>query len=288
MIRYLLGQLSDPEQAEVEACYLADDDCFAELLALEDELRDAYARGELSAGDRVAFEHRLLASPQQVGKQEFARTLRQYVMEPPLTAAHRTGAGGKWKSWFRLVSARPRTVLIPVLSTSLVLLVAVVWWLSYQGRRQLATASSAHRAAAPGEAPGQAPAQRQTSGGTSTIAFVLNPGIVRGPEQAPPPLALSPGVSRIRLKARLEADSPSYDSYRALLETVDNQHIWSAGKLKAETPPSGKTVSIDLPSSLLQPGDYILTLRGVSSSGSLETVAEYSFRIAKRQADHKP
>jgi hypothetical protein len=73
-----------------------------------------------------------------------------------------------------------------------------------------------------------------------------------------------------------------------LLETVDNkQEIWSSGHLKSETSPSGKTVSTDVPSRLLQPGDYILTLRGVSGSEFPETVAEYAFRIEETQADQK-
>jgi hypothetical protein len=214
-----------------------------------------------------------------VKEQEFARTLRQYVMEAPLTSAYRAGRGGKWKSWFRLVAARPRIVLMPVLSASLLLLVAAGWWLSYRGRRQLANVPSPHHAVAPGDVPGQAPGQRQASLGTGTIAFVLSPGLVRGPEQAPPSLAVPPGVTRIRLEARLEADYPSYE---ALLQTIENKRLWRARGLKAQTSPGGKRVYMDVSGSLLRPGDYILTLRGMPASGPSETVAEYSFRVAKR------
>jgi hypothetical protein len=280
MIHYLLGRLSDQEQTELEVRYLADDDCFAELLAMEDELRDAYARGELSAADREAFERRLLLSPQQVRKQEFAYTLSRYLMEAVPPPSPRPGVAGKWKSWLRLV--RPRFVLIPVLSACLLVLVAAGWWLSHRSRRQLATASTPtppHGPFAPGVAPGQAAGQGQKAAETNTVAFVLNPVLVRGPEQAPPVLAIPPGVSRVRLEARFEGN---YPSYRAVLETADNKLVWSAEHLKDQTFDDGKRVFIELSNSLLDPGDYILTVRGVRIAGSAETVAEYAFRVARQ------
>jgi len=81
MTQYLLGQLPEHEEAEMERRYLADDALFEELLATEDDLRDAYARGELSGPERVAFEQRLLTLPRQRQKQEFARMLREYLVE---------------------------------------------------------------------------------------------------------------------------------------------------------------------------------------------------------------
>ena len=39
MAQYLLGQLPEEDQAELERRYLADDSLFEELLAIEDDLR---------------------------------------------------------------------------------------------------------------------------------------------------------------------------------------------------------------------------------------------------------
>ena len=47
MQQYLLGRLPEEAEAELERRYLADDALFEELLAIEDDLRDAYVRGEL-------------------------------------------------------------------------------------------------------------------------------------------------------------------------------------------------------------------------------------------------
>lgn len=277
MIQYLLGQLPEPEQAELEACYLADADCFAELLAIEDELRDTYARGELSAADRETFEQRLLASPLQVKKQEFARTLRQCVIDrsrsvPPSLA-------GKWKPRFRFLTTKPRIVLIPLFSASLlVLLAAAGWWLSHRSAPQVTTIPTAPPSATESTL-GQAPGQRHTPAQTSTFAFVLNPGLTRGPGRARNSLVIPPGVSRIRFEASVEDVYPNYD---VMLQTAENNRIWSKGNLKAQNFSGGKRVSIEVPRNLLQPGDYILALRGVPPAGTSQTIAEYAFRVEKR------
>lgn len=276
IVHYLLGQLPEPEQAELEARYLADDDCFAELLAIEDELRDAYARGELSAPDREAFERRLLASSQQARKQEFARTLSQHVVEPSRLTAHRAAAAGKWKSWFPFLATKPRVALIPLFS--LLILVAAGWWLTHGRGRQLATIPTALPSTSQSTS-GQAPGQRQTSAERSTFAFVLNPGLFRGPGRAQNSLVIPPGVSQIRLGAWVEGD---YPNYHVVVQTAENNRIWSKDNLKAQSASGGKRVFIEIPRNLLQPGDYILAVRGVPSTGTSQTVAEYAFRVEKR------
>ena len=46
--RYLLGELSEQEQAELEEGYFADDALFERFRAVKDDLIDAYARGDLA------------------------------------------------------------------------------------------------------------------------------------------------------------------------------------------------------------------------------------------------
>ena len=76
MQQYLLGRLPEEEEAELERRYLADDALFEELLAIEDDLRDAYVRGELSMPDHDAFQQRLLA----VLNRDKSRNLRTHCV----------------------------------------------------------------------------------------------------------------------------------------------------------------------------------------------------------------
>ena len=71
--RYLLGELSEPEQAHFEESYFADDSLFERFRAVKDDLIDAYARGELSGRRRERFEQHFLASEPRQQRVEEAR-----------------------------------------------------------------------------------------------------------------------------------------------------------------------------------------------------------------------
>jgi hypothetical protein len=285
MAQYLLGQLSEQEQTELERQYMMDDALFEELLAVEDELRDTYVRGELSRADRQAFEERLLTLPHQKEKEKFARTLRQYLVQAGTPAGPMAHLVAKWKSLLRIFAAQPRTVLIPALSLTLVVLVVGSWWLvlrNIQSSRNAPTTAST-ASGSPGQAPKPQP---QTSipapePGARTVAFVLTPGLIRGGVEESRPLVIPAGVSRVRLEARVDVGG-DYSNFEAVLQTAENKRIWSERNLNAQTFPGGKIVFLDLSSSLLPPGDYILTLRGLTVARHHETVAEYGFRVGEK------
>jgi hypothetical protein len=146
-----------------------------------------------------------------------------------------------------------------------------------------APASTSTASALPGQA---SEPQSQTSihepeREAESVAFVLTPGLIRGGGEESRPLVIPAGVSRVRLEARVDVDG-DYSNYEAVLQTVENKRIWSEGNLNAQTFPGGKRIFLDLSSSLLPPGDYILTLRGLTAAGRSETVAEYAFRVVER------
>src|SRR5438874_4214113 len=98
-------------------------------------------------------------------------------------------------------------------------------------------------------------------------------------------LDIPPEVSQVRLEARVEVDYPRYE---AVLQTAESKRIWSKGDLEAQAFPGGKRFLLNISSSLFPPGDYVLTLRGLPTAGSSETVAEYSFHVEKSQRDVRP
>ena len=108
---------------------------------------------------------------------------------------------------------------------------------------------------------------------------MLTPGLVRGSEPGLASLVIPPTVSRVRLEARFEGDYPEYE---AVLQTAENKRVLTARNLKAQASGGGKSIFIHISSTLLSPGDYILTLRGVPAVGIPEMVAEYAIHVAKR------
>src|SRR5215510_7832466 len=61
--RYLLGELAEADQTALEQELLIDRGKFDQVWAVENELVDSYARGEMSRADRERFEGHYLASP---------------------------------------------------------------------------------------------------------------------------------------------------------------------------------------------------------------------------------
>ena len=83
---YLLGEMSGSERELLEAEYFSDDEAFQKVLNAEDDLIDAYARGELSTEHRRLFEKRFLSSAQERERLRFARMLASAVAETPAVA----------------------------------------------------------------------------------------------------------------------------------------------------------------------------------------------------------
>jgi len=290
MVQYLLGQLSEQEQAELEGLYLMDDALFEQLLAIEDELRDTYVRGELSRADRRAFEQRLLILPHQMEKQEFARLLLRGLPEVDTSARTLHQPAAERRSLLRVLRASPWTILAPALSAALLIVIVGGWWLTrrlellWTTRQAISQGSSGvvppKAARLPGQGP-EAQGPNLTPGQLEeekTFAFVLTPGLVRGGEESRP-LVIPLDAGRVRLDARFEGNYPHYS---AVLATVEGRQVASEANLQAETFPGGLRIFLDISSSLLMPGDYILTVRGVPATGRIETIAEYAFRIRNK------
>jgi hypothetical protein len=169
-----------------------------------------------------------------------------------------------------------RTRNLLALSLGLVILMPGSWWLGRRSVQPSQFSPAPPQTASPGAV---TPAAEQEPE-ARTIAVVLSRGLVRGNEEGSKPLVIPPDVSQVRLEARVEVNYPRYE---AVLQTAESKPIWSKGDLEAQAFPGGKRVLLHISSSLLPPGDYILTLRGLPTTGNPETVAEYSFRVGTSQ-----
>jgi anti-sigma factor RsiW len=76
---YLLGELSEPEQEEIEVRYFADDALFEQLLAIEDDLIERYARDQMSDSERLRLERHFMNLPARRMRMRFAEALQRYI-----------------------------------------------------------------------------------------------------------------------------------------------------------------------------------------------------------------
>src|SRR5215217_6735393 len=96
--QFLLGELPEAQQVEIEDRAFSDKDYLASITAAENDLIDEYVRGELSATERQRFESRFLASAERRKRVEFAKALRTVVSAVPGPERKVVQQARKW-SW---------------------------------------------------------------------------------------------------------------------------------------------------------------------------------------------
>jgi anti-sigma factor RsiW len=145
IVRYLLGDLPEEEQVLIEDRAFSDRECARAIVAVENDLIDEYARGELSDADRRRFERRFLVSAERRRKVEFARALATLVPEATTADADQPAAERTMDfapaSWLQSLKASLNR-LNPAFKISIVagataaamLLIGVSWLISETAR----------------------------------------------------------------------------------------------------------------------------------------------------------
>jgi tetratricopeptide (TPR) repeat protein len=105
--RYLLGNLPEAEQEEIEKDLLTSSDRLEELLVIEDELIDDYLSGELTADDRTAFETYFLATPQRHDQLRFGRAFQNILSQKRRLTTPPVEAVAAQSSWRRFLVSSP-------------------------------------------------------------------------------------------------------------------------------------------------------------------------------------
>jgi hypothetical protein len=100
----MLGELGEDEKRRMEARYLADPDWFEELLTVEDDLLEGYARNEFSQEERERLEKYFLKSVDRYEKVLFLGALSQYVAEHPTRTMSKGSKRWCRALWQRLIS----------------------------------------------------------------------------------------------------------------------------------------------------------------------------------------
>jgi hypothetical protein len=299
LAKYLLGNLTEDEQVQVEDRAFADPDYLAAVEAAEADLIDAYVRGELAESDRRGFEARFLTSAPRRTKVEFAKAFARVAAEsrPADSGVARQRSG--LETLFRAFR-RWNPALQFAAGFAALICVAGASWLTVENaamrsrvaaleaeRRNLEIREQAVRRQL-GEEQSRAGSlaaqllQRPSSDATrlSPLAsLILLPGLSRA-ETRVEQLVLSPSVQLAHIEIQLEARD-DYPRFRAELRTRSGEDLFSRGNLSKHRTAGSYSVGFDVPASALEPGDYELALKGILNDQSVQDVGYYYFRVLK-------
>ncbi|MGI8732317.1 MAG: hypothetical protein ACR2LM_03320 [Pyrinomonadaceae bacterium] len=316
--RYLLGELSEQEQTQLEEQYFEDDALFERFLAVKDDLVDAYARGQLSPEKRQHFEAHFLATKRRRQRIEDARQLIGAITSASVdaTGAPSPAVPAGESSWWRSVSewiGLPPLVIQAALAAFLLVALAGAWvWIRTFRVSQAERARVQDERTPPGqgvEQPANSPinvttpdvAKDETANRASPPANSITSASRETNNRSPSRLAaaqvasltLVPFAARDSsssnsllitphtrsVQLRLTFKGDDYRQYEVNLRTVDGEQVTRRRGLNATSNATGKRLTVTLDPSIFRRQDYILTLSGLQVDGMLEAVGDYYFRV---------
>jgi hypothetical protein len=315
--QYLLGELSEQEQTQLEEAYFADDALFERFLAVREDLIDAYARGDLAGEKRERFEQHFMSSLPRLQRVDDAKAFISAV-----TATSKTNATTSVNvldqtptNWWRQAIAKTFTarplVLRGALATLLIVILAGAWVLfsrfqqdkaqrqtleSEQARLKQREEERAPTAVQPvnQHIPPTNPTASPSPDGSSQpttgnkqrdqlvpaqVAFLFLSPFTPRDTAGSNLLLLRSNTSAARLRLGFKADG--YKRYDVVLRTLDGEQVLDRRALKLDSNKAGKSVTLTLDPSIFHRQDYIITLSGLTADGKLEAIGEYYFRVER-------
>jgi len=310
--RYLLGELSEQEQFEIEDRAFEDQKVLQEILTVEQDLIDDYVSGDIPEEKRQGFETHFLASAERRKKVAFAKALAAVVNESPPTATS-VATAPSWRTKLTAFFIRPVTAYSFAAASLLLFVVGSLLVVDrirlHSELAQLRSAQEsriaqlrqlekdlanerlrndelmANRGTPTQQTPTpetQPESQQQPTTPISPVVVALSlfPGISRGSNSVPQ-LSIAKDVSLVRLQIGIDPQE-TYRRYRVELRTEKGQQVLAQGNLTALVGSNGRSIPLSVPASALTKGRYEVTLKGITESGTTEDVGFYYFEVVKK------
>lgn len=303
--QYLLGELSENQQVELEDRAFEDPVLLSNITAVEHDLIDEYVAGEIRGVRLERFETHFLASAERRNKVAFARALKDVVAEDQSreTARDKTQDRPFFAGFFAFLS-RPAATYAFV-AWAVVLLIASVWLVlktralrsevariravqesQSSERRQLETELNNERARSEELAAqleqatqetGAATPEPQKSRSSIVAALTLLPGISRNGSRIPK-LTIAKDATTLRLQIVIDPRE-TYRVFSAVV-TGGGQTVYSGSRLVPKNSRAGRSVHLNIAANALKAGRYEVSLKGLSDNGPTN-VGYYYFDVNK-------
>jgi hypothetical protein len=240
MIAYLLGELTEAESILIEEEYLTDDEALAQLMAIEAELYDAYARNALSPERSRRFENKFLTTPEQRNRLEFSYALLRQPRPIP-------SRGAKPLAWAAAIFA-------------VLTIAAVLTWKYWPVPQNSAVITQ----------------QASVTPSRVVVPFAIGGSTTRSVSDETV-LVVPANADDLQITAELEREP--HPPLQAVLNTPEGTEIWKSDPARPIEFPNDSHIRLEIPASGLASGHYILTLSAKNPQGNFEEIQSYSFLV---------
>ena len=293
-MQYLLGQLPEADQERVDSLAVSEDTVAARLCDAENDLVDAYVRGELEGEDLERFKSHYLTSTRRRRKVLFAESLmklerdRDNVTPLPISA-RKPRPAIRWLPWAAAITLTVAAAIVLLddlrirqrfLGTG-----AQIEALSSRLDKRDEDLKAAETNTGSLEAQVQrlenAVADLKNAAGNSRpvlvrVASFLLAAPMRGIET--PPL-FNVGSDVEQVSVRLSLDDAEFPQYRVtLMARGNNTPLWQSPNLAPLKGKQGPALNIVLPAERMKSGSYRFDVAGIGQ-GHIEPAGSYPFNV---------
>jgi hypothetical protein len=279
--RYVLGALTDAEQARIDEGYFERADLLDRVCAAEDDLIDDYLSNHLDPDEHDRFERYYLASPHHRTRVDVARALRTASLVSISASSDQRVRAVRW--WAAVAAL-------------VLLLVGGAWMFARRSDTSVSVSAlppSASPAKPPEPRDQRQPAVPPQRDAPSTapaplvvVAISLSPIHPRGTDESGR-LMMATGTDVVRLHLQGEAGDRPLARGRAIVRTVAGQEVWRGPAMRGTSQPSS-LASIDIPAVRLKPDDYTVELLEGGAKGRDIERHRYFFRVRGEQVRNLP
>ena len=316
--RYLLGELPEAQQVEIEDRAFQDKEYLASITAVENDLIDEYVRDEMPDEVRRRFENRFLASAERRKRVDFAKALTkvgaEYALgEKSINAPVAISWRDSLEAFFSSLNPVAKFAMAAIV---LLVLVEGAWLITetLRLRNRLTTLQAENQSRQnerqtleqqmelerrrndelaarlnhekqqreqSDESLRQLSETQNTPAPRPVIAsLTLLPGLSRGAGDKPG-LVIAPDTRLVRLQIGIDPEE-QFKTFAVDLRTVAGRQVWTRENLTARNRRGARSIALTLPATALKPGEYELRLTGVSEGGATQDVGFYYFDVRKK------
>ncbi len=265
--RYLLGEASEDECADIEQAYLETDEALDRMAAAEEALIEDYLAGDLGLHERDRFERHYLSTPNHRMRVETIRRLRARASEAGAVDLQTRA----FRAWTRVRHHGSWLAL----AASVLLVAALVFW------RFASVSPPADVAETTARTPVPPPREVPLPPPISVFALTLSSAGVRGGSEGAP-LVVPPGTDVLVVRFEANVDGPMFTASRAAIEVVGGGEVWQGPVTHEDEPPASTIARVDVPAATVPPDDYLVTLFGSDGSGVEREWARYFLSLRSR------
>jgi len=280
MRSYLLGDLDEARQEQVEERVLCDAAFADRLAAAQDNLIDDFVFNVLCESERESFQKNFVLNDERRNKLLIAHAFEEYVENAPERRRAIINdprlASGLWRNILLLLQRHKLWVTFSLTAALLLLFL-----LAPKITRQLLPNKSA-----PPFVEQRASIERQIAelnrhpslaANQATLELTLQPTLLREGGE----------IRKILLTAELEFVSLKleiprgrrYEVYDAMVRTVDGGELFAVSDLKAMDGTDSGLILLRIPSEFLPKADYQIELRGTVAGAPPVEIARFDFRV---------